>query len=97
MITIPLPSMPTLRLPKLNFRFYETRFAIELWATQQRGSMAARSIKWHYKRLCRARATLNECAKHEIDMFGGLPAEEEQADYEAERKNFIRIIEEVTL
>jgi hypothetical protein len=97
MITLKLPNIPTLKLPKLSDTYLDARFKIELWATQQRGSMAARSIKWHYKRLCRARATLNECARHEIDMFGGLPAEEEQADYEAERKNFIRIIEEVTL
>ena len=32
-----------------------------------------------------------------MDMFGGLPAEEEMDDYLAERKNFIRILEETTV
>ena len=77
-------------------KLYDARFSIELFITQQRAEMAARSIRWHYKKLLKARQTLNVCAKHEMDMFGGLPAEEEMDDYLAERKNFIRILEETT-
>jgi|TARA_R110001583_G_scaffold4447_2_gene25785 hypothetical protein len=77
-------------------KLYNARFSIELFITQQRAEMAARSIRWHYKKLLKARQTLDSCARHEIDMFGGLPAEEEMDDYLAERKNFIRILEETT-
>jgi hypothetical protein len=90
--------MITLTMPKPDLRrmLIEAKFEASFWLVRQRGEMAKRSIIWHARQIQKARATLNQCAEKEIELHGGIPTDMQDpvADKLAERRNFIRILEE---
>jgi hypothetical protein len=93
MITIDM-TMP--KRPDFKRMVSEARFEATFWLIRQRGEMAKRSIIWHARQIQKARTTLNQCAEKEVKLHGGIPTDMQDpiADKLAERRNFIRILEE---